>query len=84
MLEWNHRISTLAAAMLLVFSTGAVRATEQAQQRRLGVMFVRRRVRVHDTPSRNVAADQKSNSQCRQEKRQTKQHGRQTARDIKY
>jgi hypothetical protein len=30
------------------------------------------------------AANQKSNSQCRQDKRDTKQGGRQEKRDIKY
>lgn len=82
---WNRLPITALAAMILVTLPASSGATEQAQQRR-AERDVRQETRQgsRHTKQECRATDQKSNSQCRHDKRQTKQHGRQTARDIKY
>ena len=81
---WGRLPIALVAAGLL-WVTGSVYATEQAQQRREA-----RDTRQDARPEAREAkidcrvADQKSNPECRQDKRETKQEGRQQARDIKY
>jgi hypothetical protein len=74
----------LAAAGLLALS-GAALATNQSQQRQAGRN--ENQNAKHEARSNKVdcrAANEKSNSQCRQDKRHTKQGGRQEKRDIKY
>ncbi|WP_066736252.1 hypothetical protein [Cupriavidus sp. D384] len=72
-------------ALLVALPTAPAWGTEQAQQRRQG-RDVRQDTRqgARETKQDCRAADQKSNSACRQDKRQTKQGGREAARDIKY
>ena len=75
---------SLAAVGLLALS-GAALATNQSEQRQAG-RNVNQQAK-HEARSNKVdcrAANEKSNSQCRQDKRDTKQNGRQAKRDIKY
>jgi hypothetical protein len=74
----------LAAAGLLALSDAAL-ATTQSQQRQQGRNT--NQAAKHEARTGKVdcrAANQKSNSQCRHDKRDTKQEGRQQKRDIKY
>ena len=79
------RLPIAVVGACLIWVTGSVHATEQAQQRREA-----RDTRQDTRPEAREAkidcraADQKSNPECRQDKRETKQEGRQEARDIKY
>ena len=85
MAERNRLCTFFVASLLIAGASQLTWGTEQAQQRRAG-RDVRQETRqgARHTKHDCRAADQKSNSQCRHDKRQTKQHGRQTARDIKY
>jgi len=81
---WRRKGAMLAAAGLLALS-GAALATNQSQQRQQGRnanQAAKQEARAGKVDYR--AANQKSNSQCRQEKRDTKQEGLQQKRDIKY
>ncbi|MFL9935281.1 hypothetical protein P0D88_40725 [Paraburkholderia sp. RL18-103-BIB-C] len=81
---WRRSSAMFAAAGLLVLS-GSAFATNQSQQRQAG-RNVNQSAK-HEARSNKVdcrAANEKSNSQCRQDKRDTKQGGRQAKRDIKY
>ena len=69
-------IPVLSCILLMLFSVSAS-ATQQAQERR-----VARDVR--QVKQTCVANNNQSNHDCRQDKRQMKQSGRQKARDIKY
>ena len=76
--------SALVASSLLIVANPVV-ATEQAQQRRAARdnrQDTRPEARQEKVDCR--AANQKSNAACRHDKRETKQDGRQQARDIKY
>ena len=72
--EWNRCFTALITATFLASSSGMSWATEQAQQRR-AARDVRQDTRqgARYTKQDCRAADQKSNSQCRQDKRHTKQ-----------
>jgi len=81
---WRQAGAMLAAAGLLALS-GAALATNQSQQRQQGRnanQAAKQEARAGKVDCR--AANQKSNSQCRQDKRDTKQEGREQARDIKH
>ncbi|CAD6532141.1 hypothetical protein [Paraburkholderia metrosideri] len=81
---WKPVGIMLAAAGLLALS-GPAFSTNQSQQRQAG-RNVNQNAK-HQARSNKVdcrAANEKSNSQCRQDKRDTKQNGRQAKRDIKY
>jgi hypothetical protein len=81
---WRRTIGILAAAGLLALP-GATLATNQSQQRQAGRnanQNAKQQARSNKGDCR--AANPKSNSQCRQDKRDTKQGGRQQKRDIKY
>ncbi|WP_233855875.1 hypothetical protein [Paraburkholderia sp. HD33-4] len=81
---WRRTGAMLAAAGLLALS-GAALATTQSQQRQQGRNV--NQAAKHQARATKVdcrAANQKSNAQCRQDKRHTKQEGRQQKRDIKY
>ncbi|ALE59090.1 hypothetical protein P0D87_12710 [Paraburkholderia sp. RL17-368-BIF-A] len=81
---WRRTIGILTAAGLLALS-GATLATNQSQQRQAGRnanQNAKQQARSNKVDCR--AANQKSNSRCRQDKRDTKQGGRQQKRDIKY
>ncbi len=74
----------LAAAGLLALP-GPALATNQSEQRQQGRnanQAAKKEARAGKVDCR--AANQKSNSQCRQDKRDTKQEGRQQKRAIKY
>lgn len=75
----------LLIAALLSAITGPASATEQSEQRQ-AARGVRQdtRQQARETKEDCRANDQKSNAQCRQDKRNTKQGGREKARDIKY
>jgi len=78
-------LNALVAMTFLASSAGISSATEQAQQRRAGrdvKQETRQNSRVTKQDCR--AANEKSNAACRQDKRHTKQQGRQQSRDIKY
>lgn len=81
---WARTAATLTAAGFLALS-GASLATNQSQQRQQGRNA--NQAAKHEARTTKVdcrAANQKSNSQCRQDKRNMKQEGRQQKRDIKY
>ncbi|MPW18143.1 hypothetical protein GCT13_14735 [Paraburkholderia sp. CNPSo 3157] len=73
------------AASFLATASGLSQATEHAQQRR-GGRDVREETRqgARNTKQDCRAANQQSSSQCWQDKRRSKQHGRQAAREIRY
>ncbi|TBB15157.1 hypothetical protein ELH51_33945 (plasmid) [Rhizobium ruizarguesonis] len=80
--------SFTAASMAAIFLMGIPVmsvATEQGQQRK-SARDVRQDTRqgARDTKQDCRAANDQSNAACRQDKRATKQKGRQTGRDIKY
>jgi len=81
---WSQTASVLATAGLLALS-GAALATEQAQQRQAGRSVNQAaKQQAHQGKVDCRAANQKSNAACRQDKRDTRQEGRQEKRDIKY
>ncbi|EKS66283.1 hypothetical protein BURK_030574 [Burkholderia sp. SJ98] len=79
------RLIALSTAILVCAIPNASFATEQAQQRRAG-RDVRQDTRQHARHTKQDcrAANQQSNASCRHDKRDTKQQGRQAARNIKY
>ena len=82
---FDQRFLALAAPLLICSWPAPSSARQQAQERRAG-RDVRQETRqgARHTKHDCRAANQQSNALCRQDKRQTKQHGRQAARDIKY
>lgn len=79
-----RRLAVLAAAALVAVSGSAV-ATDQSRQRQQGRDV--NQAAKQDARSGKVdcrAANQQSNAACRNDKRDTKQQGRQDKRDIKY
>lgn len=88
MKNWRKELCSIVAGTLLVAgmatSTAAL-ATEQSRQRQ-EARDVRQNTRqeARETKQDCRAADQKNNAECRQDKRGTKQGGREKARDIKY
>ncbi|HEY2024069.1 hypothetical protein [Paraburkholderia sp.] len=78
-------VGTMLTATVLLALSGPAFSTNQSQQRQAG-RNVNQQAK-HEARSHKVdcrAANEKSNSQCRQDKRDTKQNGRQAKRDIKY
>ncbi len=75
----------IAVIMLAVLCTSAWAATDRAERRR-EARDVRQETRqdARQTKQDCRHADQQSNAGCRQDKRHTKQQGRERARDIKY
>ncbi|WP_277189661.1 hypothetical protein [Caballeronia sp. BR00000012568055] len=74
-----------AAVVCFIVHADATAETEQAQQRQTA-RGVRQDTRQHarQTKQNCVVSNQQSNASCRQDKRGTKQQGREVARDIKY
>jgi hypothetical protein len=74
-----------AVAVCFIVYADAVAQTEQAQQRQ-AARGVRQDTRqnARQTKQNCVVSDQQSNASCRQDKRDTRQKGREVARDIKY
>ena len=83
--QFAHRVATFLIGACFAALPLAHAATEQAGQRR-DARDTRQDTR-QDSRETKVdcrQANQKSNAACRQDKHQTKQQGREKARDIKY
>jgi hypothetical protein len=84
--HWHRTVAPLAAvAGLLALSGTGLAQTNQSQQRQAGRDV--NQAAKQDARSEKIdcrAANNQSNAACRQDKRDTKQQGRQEKRDIKY